>query len=64
VQKLLDKIADGTFSEFFDDWKWIFVYSKCYKWFVLLYTLLGLFAFTTGVASSYVSAIRSLTGGR
>ncbi len=66
VQKLFDKITDGTFSEFFDDWKWILAYSKRYKWFVLLYTFLGLFASTMNVASSYVSAmtINIITGGQ
>jgi len=57
LQSLLDKIADKTFYEFFDDWKWILSYSKRYKWFVLLYTFLGLFSATLNVASSYVSAL-------
>ena len=28
LQRVLDKRADGTFSEFFDDWKWILAYSR------------------------------------
>ena len=46
VQALLDKLSDGTFREFVDDWKWIFQFSKRYKWIVIFYTFLGIFAST------------------
>ena len=55
VQILLDKLDDGTFSEFFDDWKWIFSFSKKYKWIIVFYTLLGIFSTTLGLVSSVAS---------
>lgn len=55
VQVLLNKLDDGTFSEFFDDWKWIFSYSRKYKWIIVFYTLLGVLSTTLGLVSSVVS---------
>ena len=55
VQALLNKLDDGTFSEFFDDWKWIFSYSRKYKWIIVFYTLLGVLSTTLGLVSSVVS---------
>ncbi len=64
LQEYLNKIADGTFKDFVDDWKWIFSYTKRYKWIVVLYTVLGLLSSTLGVASAYVSSmmINIITG--
>ena len=57
VQALLDKLSDGTFSEFVDDWKWIFHFSKRYKWIVIFYTFLGIFSSTFSLGSAYVSRL-------
>ena len=57
LQVLLDKKKDGTFREFFDDWKWIFSFSRKYKWIVVLYTFLGLFSSTLSLASAWVSKV-------
>ncbi len=57
IQALLDKFSDGTFSEFVDDWKWIFQFSKRYKWIVLFYTFLGIFSSTFSLGTAYVSRI-------
>ena len=57
VQSILDKLADGTFGEFIDDWKWIFSFSKRYKWIVIFYTFLGIFSSTFALGSAYVSRI-------
>lgn len=64
LQEYLNKIADGTFKDFIDDWKWIFSFSMRYKWIVLFYTVLGLLSSTFGVAASYVSSmmINIITG--
>ena len=64
LQEYLNKIADGTFRDFIDDWKWIFSFSMRYKWIVLFYTLLGLLSSTFGVAASYVGSmmINIITG--
>ena len=57
VQALLDKMRDGTFREFLDDWKWIFQFSKRYKWIVIFYTFLGIFSSTFSLGSAYVSRL-------
>lgn len=55
LQILLDKWRDGTFREFFDDWKWIFSFSSKYKWVIVFYTFLGIFGSSLSLASSWVS---------
>ena len=64
VQIIINKIDDGTFSEFFGDWKWIFGYSKKYKWIIFFYTVLGLLSTTLGLGASVLSAelINIITG--
>lgn len=55
LQYIINQIDDGTFAEFFDDWKWIFSYSRKYKWFVLLYTLLGMLSTVLSLVSAVAS---------
>lgn len=55
LQLLKSKIDDGTFSEFFDDWKWIFSYSKKYKAIIILYTFIGVFSSSFALIASYIS---------
>ena len=43
---------NGTFGEIFEDWKWIFSYSKHFKIPIVAYTLLGLLSNTLGLLSS------------
>ena len=57
VQALLDKLSDGTFSEFVDDWKWIFHFSKRYKWIVQLWMLVGLVLLSTALALTFNSVM-------
>lgn len=38
---LLRSWRDGTFSEIWDDWKWIWGYTKRYRRAVWFYTVLG-----------------------
>lgn len=55
VQMILDRIDDGTYREFFADWKWIFSFSAKYKKVIVFYTILGIFSTTMGLGSSVVS---------
>lgn len=55
VQMMINKIDDGTFSDFFDDWKWIFSFSKQYKWAIYFYTLMGILSSTLGLVSAVAS---------
>ncbi len=52
---LTKKIKKGTFSEIFDDWKWIFSYSKRYKGAILYDILIGI----AGTLLSILSAVAS-----
>lgn len=46
---------DGTFGEIIDDWRWIFGYSRRYKFAILFYTILGVVSTTLGLAASVAS---------
>ena len=55
LQSILNKLDDGTFSTFVEDWKWIFSYSRKYKWAILFYLILGIFSSTLSIGSSVIS---------
>lgn len=57
LQALINKIYDGTFTEFIDDWKWIFSFSKKYRSIILLYTLVGIFSSTLSLGAAWLSRI-------
>ena len=57
LQALLDKWHDGTFRDFFDDWRWIFSFSRKYKWVVVFYTVLGIVGATLSLGASWLSKI-------
>ncbi|MCD7818459.1 MAG: ABC transporter ATP-binding protein/permease [Lachnospiraceae bacterium] len=55
VQFIINKVDDGTFSEFFDDWKWIFSFSRKYKRVIIFYTILGIVSSSLSLVSSVAS---------
>ena len=57
IQKLKDSTHDGTFKEFLADWKWIFSFSKKYRWIVILYSVIGILGSTISLGASYLSRI-------
>lgn len=57
IQTILDKKEEGSFAEFFDDWKWIFSYSFKYKWVIVLYTVLGILSSSLSLVSAYVGRV-------
>lgn len=57
LQMLLNKLDDGTFSEFWGDWKWIFSYSRRYKWVIVLYLVLGIVGSSMTLASAYLGRV-------
>jgi len=57
LQAMTDKWHDGTFKEFIGDWKWIFSFSKKYRWIIVFYTIVGILGSTLGLGSSYVGRI-------
>ena len=54
LQAFFDKRNDGTIREFINDWKWIFSFSKKYRWIIIFYTLIGIFGSTLGLGGSYI----------
>ena len=66
LQSLLNKRHDGTFKEFIDDWKWIFGFSKKYRWIIVLYTIVGIFGSTLSLGAAWVSKwlINIIVGGQ
>ncbi len=57
MQTLHDSMHDGTIKEFLADWKWIFSYSKKYRWIVVFYVIVGIFGSTVSIGSAYVGRI-------
>lgn len=57
LQKIIDKKHDGTFKEFFEDWKWIFSFSKRYRLIIVFYTFVGIFGSSLALGAAYVSKI-------
>lgn len=57
IQMFLDKRKDGTFREFLGDWKWIFSFSRRYKWIIVFYTLVGLLGSSMSIGASYVGRV-------
>ena len=55
LEILIRKWMDGSINEIFDDWRWIFTYTKKYKWAVVYVTVLGLVSTTMGLVSSITS---------
>lgn len=49
---LIQRWKDGTFAEIIGDWKWIFGYSKRYKWAIVFYVILGVLSTSLGLVSS------------
>ncbi len=52
ITSLVNRWKNGTFWEIFQDWKWIFSYSKKFKGPIAAYTALGLLSSTLGLLSS------------
>ena len=52
LEFLFNKLKDDELSEIINDWKWIFSYSKRYRWQILIFTLFGIASTTFGLISS------------
>ena len=55
IKTLIDRWKDGTFGEILDDWKWIFSYSRKYKWAIVFYIVLGIISTSLGIVSNIAS---------
>lgn len=52
---LFRRWREGTFGELLEDWRWIFSYTKQYKWAVAWYILLGILSSSLGLVSAVAS---------
>ena len=57
MQILHDSMRDGTIKEFIADWKWIFSFSKKYRWIVIFYAIVGILSSTMSIGTSYLGRI-------
>lgn len=55
LRKVFDKHKDGTLRETFDDWRWIFHYTKQYRWYVVIQVIFGILGATLSLAASILS---------
>lgn len=55
LQEILDHKENGSVREFLDDWKWIFGYSKKYRWAIVIYTVVGIVSSTFGIGASILT---------
>lgn len=55
LEILVQKWIDGSLKEILDDWKWIFSYSKKYKWAIVFYTVMGIVNTTLGLLTTVMS---------
>ncbi len=55
LQTIINTIYDGTFKEFWDDWKWIFSFSNRYRGIIVFYTLMGILGSSLSLGAAYVS---------
>ena len=64
LRTLVSSWRDGTFSEIWADWKWIWGYTKRYRRAVWFYTILGVASSTLGLVSAVASkySIDIITG--
>ena len=57
LKEMRKRVKDGTFKEILEDWKWIFSYSKRYKWAIVFYTISGIVGTSLGLLASILSKI-------
>lgn len=55
VIEFMNRWYHHPFKDVFEDWNWIFSYTKKYKKFVFLYAFFGVFSSTTALISSVLS---------
>ena len=52
--RIMNRFYDGTFKDFAGDWKWIFGFSKKYRWIIVLYTVIGVLGSTMSLGASWL----------
>ena len=55
VKRIFGSFRDGSAEEFFSDMRWIFGYTKKYKWFVVIQILFGVLSASLSLVSAIIS---------
>ena len=55
LKKIIIKQKEGTLGETIRDWRWIFQYTRKYRWYVVVQTIFGVIGSTMGLLSSILS---------
>lgn len=55
LKRIFGSFRDGSAEEFFSDMRWIFGYTKKYKWFVVIQILFGVLSASLSLVSAIIS---------
>lgn len=66
LKKIIEKYKSGAFREMWNETKWLYSYAAKYKWLIVLYIVVGLFATGLSLFASLVSKnlINEVIGGK
>ena len=66
IKKIIEKYKSGAFREMWNETKWLYSYAAKYKWLIVLYIVIGLFATGLALAASLVTKnlINEVIGGK
>ena len=66
IKKIIEKYKSGAFREMWNETKWLYSYAAKYKWLVVIYIVIGLFATGLALAASLVTKnlINEVLGGK
>lgn len=66
IKKIIEKYKSGAFREMWNETKWLYSYAAKYKWLIVLYIVIGLFATGLALAASLVTKnlINEVLGGK
>ena len=66
IKKIIEKYKSGAFREMWYETKWLYSYAAKYKWLIVIYIVIGLFATGLALAASLVTKnlINEVLGGK
>ena len=66
IKKIIEKYKSGAFREMWNETKWLYSYAAKYKWIIVIYIVIGLFATGLALAASLVTKnlINEVLGGK
>ena len=66
IKKIIEKYKSGAFRERWNETKWLYSYAAKYKWLIVIYIVIGLFATGLALAASLVTKnlINEVLGGK